>query len=97
MQESHVLIYKEILRVLKQDIHDTKIKELISLAYIVLSGHEHFIPFHVERAIDAGAIRSDFLKIVCCIIGDKGLFSSIMVLLKILDFHFEKEEYTCLN
>ena len=36
MQESQILIYKDIQKVLKQDLNDSKTRELINLAYIIL-------------------------------------------------------------
>jgi len=86
MQESQVLIYKDIKKVLKQDLHDCKTKESITLAYVVLSGDKHSIALHVEKALDAGATRRDILNVVSCIVGDARLLSSILELLKALRF-----------
>ena len=92
MQASHVLIYNDIKKALKQDSHDRKTRELITLAYVVLSGSELSIALHVEKAINAGATRQDILNVVYCIVGDTQLFCSIWELLRVLNLHFEKEE-----
>jgi len=86
MQESQVLIYKDIQKILKQDLNDGKKRELITLAYVVLSGDEHSIAKHVEKALDAGATRRDILNVVSCIVGDTRLLSSILELLRALSF-----------
>jgi tRNA pseudouridine-54 N-methylase len=86
MQESQVLIYKDIQKVLKQDLNDSKKRELITLAYVVLSGDKHSIALHVEKALDAGATRRDILNVVSCIVGDARLLSSILELLRALSF-----------
>lgn len=86
MQESQVLIYKDIQKVLKQDLNDSKKRELITLAYVVLSGDKHSIALHVEKALDADATRRDILNVVSCIVGDARLLSSILELLRALSF-----------
>ncbi len=93
MQESQILIYKDIKKVLKQDSNDKITTELITLAYAMLSGIDHSIALHVKRAIDAGATRRDVLNVVSCIIGDKQLFSSILKVLKVSNLHFGKPKY----
>ena len=92
MRESHYQIYKDIKNVLKRDLHDSNTKDLITLAYVVLSGTKDLIALYIEKAIQSGASRKDFLDIISCIIGDAKLFSSINELLRILDFYFGKEE-----
>ena len=92
MQESQVLIYKDIQKVLKQDLQDSKTRELINLAYVVLSGDKHSIALHVEKALDAGATRRDILNVVSCIVGDVRLFGSIIELLRALSYEESKRK-----
>ena len=92
MQESKLRIYKDIQNALNQDLHDVKIKALITLAYAILSGYKYPIESYVKKAISYGATRRDFLNVISCIIGDKRLLSSIMELFRILDDNFTKED-----
>ena len=90
MQQNQVLIYKEIKKVLRPELHNSKTKELITLAYVVLLGDKHSIALHVEKALDAGASRKDILNVISYIIGDARLLSSILALFRALRF----EEYS---
>jgi len=90
MQLSHILIYDDIKKTLNQDLHDHKSKELITLAYVIISGFERYIALHVKRSIDAGATRRDILNVIYCIADDPRLFCSILEVLRVLNLHFEK-------
>ena len=87
MLEGQYQIYKDLNKILKQDLHDRKTRELITLAYVLISGSKHNIALYVEKAINAGATKKDILKVIYCTIGDKRLLGSILEILKILNMN----------
>ena len=93
MLEGQYQIYKDLKKILKQDLHNRKTRELITLAYVLILGPKHLIALYVERAFFAGATKRDILNVFYCIIGDEHLSSSILELLRILNLHHEKEKY----
>jgi len=93
MLEGQYQSYKDLNKIFKKDLHDSKTRELITLTYILISGPKHLIALYVEKALYAGATKRDILNVIYCIIGDEHLSSSILELLSILNLHHEKEKY----
>lgn len=72
------------------DVLDSKRKELVELGVALKSGCKRDIATHIEKALDAGATRDDILKVVAFIVGNTRLFSSIIELLRILNYEENK-------
>jgi len=85
-----VLVCLKKNRAINIDVLDDKRRELVALGIVLKSGCKGNIATHVEKALDAGATREDILKVVAFIVGNTRLFSSIIELLKILNYEENK-------
>jgi len=85
-----VLVCLKKNRAINIDVLDDKRRELVALGIVLKSGCKEDIATHVEKALDAGATREDILKVVAFIVGNTRLFSSIIELLKILNYEENK-------
>ena len=81
-----VLICLKKNKIINVNVLDNRRRELIALGMGIIAGDINSIAGLVEKAINAGATREDILKIITYIVGDERLLSSIIELLRALDY-----------
>ena len=90
MQSIHVIIYNDLTKTMKKDLHDHKSRELITLTYIIISGFKLSIALHIERSINSVTTRQNILSVLYYITVDSQFFCLIFEVLRALNLHFEK-------